>query len=898
VVFTTKPMSPPSISIDPVTEITGTTATFSGMINPEAPEGNPAGFNVAWRFHCTPECPGIEGGTVASAEGEQKVEVEAKNLEPKTDYQVRLIAENAGGQIESGTETFKTSAVAPAISPMYAGSVTGNSAVLAAKVDPRNSPVEYQFEWGPDTGYGNLAPASLQTLAASNASQVVTAAISGLQPDAIYHFRVRATNSETSETSLGLDHAFKTLEPAVVAPGCSNESSRTGFSARLSNCRAYEMVSPLAKGADIRVGAPARAAEDGNSVGYMSQGSFGDPVSRGLVNQFRSARSSSGWSTRSINPPSDPYPTVAQGAPMGWELLSSDLEHGVGQSWGSQVAGHPETTNLWRYDAEDSSHHLLTIPTGPFAPDNPVEPTLQNAVGASEDFSHIVFYAGRPFTLDVPDTRGYLRYLYEWVNGELRLINYLPNDQGGSFVPNASLGYGNHIFPGYNSGEFAISADGNRIYWTDGGGNQRGSEVYLRQDDPSDGSPPETLHVSAREGGPSDDGTTSAFQLASADGSRAFITSSHKLTSDATASGKPNGVGGEDYCGNETCDLYRWDPEAEEGHRLTDLTTADPDGGGVLGTAGSSRDATSVYFVAAGNLAAGATDGEPNLYLWRQGEGVHFIATLNGSPVGSGGGPTDGNIWGHGSIRRLQNEYRDTRVTPDGRFLLLRSAARLTSYDNAGHHQIYLYDAEFDHLACVSCSSRVANAGGDAFFMRPWPSISPVWLSRNISSDGSRVFFESEEALVPRDSNGRIDVYEWTAATGPRLISSGQSLADSGFVDASANGDDVFITTGQRLVEGDTDTQIDLYDTRIGGGFPPPPPLPACEGDACQPPPVVPNDPTPASSNFVAPVNQPPTRKRCRKGRQLTRKGRCVSPRDRKTKKDNRSTNNKRKVDR
>ncbi|HEY8808877.1 MAG TPA: hypothetical protein VIM28_02545, partial [Solirubrobacterales bacterium] len=79
---------------------------------------------------------------------------------------------------------------------------------------------------------------------------------------------------------------------------------------------------------------------------------------------------------------------------------------------------------------------------------------------------------------------------------------------------------------------------------------------------------------------------------------------------------------------------------------------------------------------------------------------------------------------------------------------------------------------------------------------------------------------------------------------------------------------------------------IDVYDARDGGGFPPPPLAPAsCEGEACQSPPPVPDDPTPASSSFEGAGNvaEKRTQKRsCRKGSRRVRlkgKARCVSVR-------------------
>jgi hypothetical protein len=98
------------------------------------------------------------------------------------------------------------------------------------------------------------------------------------------------------------------------------------------------------------------------------------------------------------------------------------------------------------------------------------------------------------------------------------------------------------------------------------------------------------------------------------------------------------------------------------------------------------------------------------------------------------------------------------------------------------------------------------------------------------------VFFSSAEALVAQDVNGRSDAYEYDVGAGSvRLLSSGTSGSDSWFLDASADGEDAFFVTRERLVGWDRDDQYDVYDARVGGGFPEPPPVAlACAGDACQ----------------------------------------------------------------
>jgi hypothetical protein len=120
-----------------------------------------------------------------------------------------------------------------------------------------------------------------------------------------------------------------------------------------------------------------------------------------------------------------------------------------------------------------------------------------------------------------------------------------------------------------------------------------------------------------------------------------------------------------------------------------------------------------------------------------------------------------------------------------------------------------------------------------------------TYQSRVLSADGNRVFFDSKDALSPQDTNGVQDVYEWVEpgidscarmAGCIFLLSGAASTSDSAFVDASANGADVFFVSRASLVPRDTDQLRDLYDARVGGGFPEPAPAsPACEGEGCLP---------------------------------------------------------------
>ncbi len=650
----------------------------------------------------------------------------------------------------------------------------------------------------------------------------------------------------------------------------------------LAGARGYEMASPLEKGGDVDIGRSARAAASGGAVTYVSKGHLGVGVTRILANQFRSERSAVGWSTIGMNAPLDAFPGL--GEAQLYEGVSPEADVGVARSWGSVQFGHPQMFNLWRVTAADGSFDLLTDPLMPITPEVPQLGVTDGSHfdGGSDDFSHVVFHSSRALLPDLaPEDQVPGQYLYEWADGVLRSVPVLPDD--GGVLSYAALGYGPTSLPALYPGEYAVSANGSRIFFSSASSpHASGREIYLRSETPGG---QVSVHVSASErtdcaGDPScgsngipdpfeDPAEPAAqFQLASADGSRALFMSPKKLTDQATATHNGGQVlpPTDDYCGDVSgCDLFLWESGKPVGHRLTDLTVTDPDSGGVVGVVGASDDASRAYFVASGVLADGATGGEPNLYLWEESGGVRFIATLDAS-IDQSGSAADDSVWRRALPKSGENHvFRGTRVSGDGRFLVFRSRARVTEFDNAGHYQLYRYDAVTHIVTCVSCNALTGVSTGDAFFKRTQDSVQWPWLSRNVSSDGS-VVFDSSERLVPADSNGKIDVYEWTGG-GVRLISSGQSSQDSAFLDASVDGFDVFFTTRERLVGQDQDDLVDVYDARVDGGFPEPPKLRPCVGDACQGTPSAAPSFTQPSSSAVRANPKAPRSKKVRKAR-------------------------------
>ena len=259
----------------------------------------------------------------------------------------------------------------------------------------------------------------------------------------------------------------------------------------------------------------------------------------------------------------------------------------------------------------------------------------------------------------------------------------------------------------------------------------------------------------------------------------------------------------------------------------------------VGGVFGASADGRRVYFAALGQLVPGERllGASSGIYAWHDGvvEYIGECASIN----------FDAQQLFDGTALPLARNQ--TRVSADGDQLLfrVRSGDGLLSeyggsdYDHAGFFQFYVYDADTRRLACASCnpSGAPATANADGVIQAvAGGTIFESYRNRPLSSDGRYVFFNTREALVPDDVNSRIDAYEYDVLSGrQRLLSTGTHPSDSYFLDASANGDDVFFITREQLVGWDRDLAYDLYDARVGGGFPEPsPPAPGCDGAACQ----------------------------------------------------------------
>lgn len=581
--------------------------------------------------------------------------------------------------------------------------------------------------------------------------------------------------------------------------------------------RRYEMVSPADKNGGDVTGelTTVDAAADGNAIAYLARGSFGDTVGAGVVGQtqYVARRGPSGWTSLGVTP--TPSPEVVMGLLFNTALFnfSDDVRRAVVVAFDlPAVTGDVRAGNFYVEDTLTRELRLVSIP--PAAPFDFFtflnDFLLPVAGGVSRDSRHIAFKA---FSRLLPEAPDGVPSVYEWDDGTLRLASILPN---GEIAPQGAM-----LFPEEYRG--TVSPDGSRVLFVSPPTPE--GQLYARIDHERTAwvSQPETRGVP-----PTPENVI--LQQVTGDSRHVLFTTTSRLLDEDT---------------NDGSDLYLYTDSAnpERDSNLTLLTnTGDVAGHVGAGTAvvGSSDDGRRVYFSKGGQML-----------LWENGA-LRVVARdvipgpspeLNPSATKSspGGG----------------------RVTPDGAYVAFVSVGVVSDGSgdpingSGGLRQIYLYEEENDTLRCVSCpvngdvASATASVIPDVTQIFPRASL-PGLRPSFLALDGA-VFFSTTAALVPGDTNGVTDVYEFDPARGvPSLVSTGKGSEPAAFADASATGDDVFFVTRQRLVKGDRDTLVDLYDARVGGGFPESPePTVPCAGDVCQgAPDASPGDLTPGSQAF------------------------------------------------
>ena len=845
-----------------------TKATLRASVNPE---GKATTFHYEYVDQASYEAEGFASpNTIESPESASvgsdfalKEAVQQVDVLPETTYRCRVVAQNEDLAGVTGPVGTFTTLPPFEIIASSAGGVRSDRATLSASVNPLGSPVTGWFEWVDEetfqqSGFADaarlpVAPAELD-FGSGESPKAVSAELTGLLPGTRYRFRL-AVDAQVIAVRYGPTQSFRTRLPGEdEAP----------------DERRYELVSDD-EGTDAEIATPTAAgggvegiravAPSGEAVAFASFTAFADPEGAPTPSQYLARRGATDWTTENLNLPG----LVARfGLPQ--QGFTADLGHTASLLFEPPLT--PDCAagfeNLYWRDTQTGEVDCLTAGT----PQSSAKfcPVL---AGASADGSQ-VYFAANGSLAGAPKGNGWS--LYRWSGGVVSLVSVLPN--GSSALPRTLTGFGaatngEGLCNSLGSLNGAVSSDGLRSFWHYGTEFAGSSEPLLAS---TVGSP--TVQLDAVQGG-SGPGGKGTFRGASSDGQAAFLTAPGQLTAGAS--------GG--------TDLYRYDFGSAPGSRLEDLTpgalTPGSEAAAVQGVLATSSDGQRAYFAANGVLTGSqanaegaiAQAGKPNLYLWQQGEGVRFIATLAAA---------DPANWS------LDTRVLSAAATPSGSHLAFLSAASLTGYDNTDpgsgnpRREVFLYDVEADQLSCASCNPTGEQPAGNAS-LPAWTN--PLIGPRYLSDDGNRLFFETADDLAAADENGKLDVYEFerpgtgtcTAQSGTYdedsggclyLLSGGQSDDDSYLLGASGEGRDVFFSTRETLLWSDSDQRYDVYDYRVGGFPPPSPPPPPCEGEACRPPAGgPPQGASPSTPSFVGPGNE--AAKTCPKGK-VRRKGRCV----------------------
>lgn len=333
-------------------------------------------------------------------------------------------------------------------------------------------------------------------------------------------------------------------------------------------------------------------------------------------------------------------------------------------------------------------------------------------------------------------------------------------------------------------------------------------------------------------------------------GNKVYFTTAERLTSDDT---------------DESTDLYMWsESKAEQAEQAISLISLGSQGEGnrdnctatftakcgvvtysaqsycqlAGGRGGNCRSDNSIasgsgdiYFFSPEQL--GGSHGSPNkqnLYVFREGH-VQYVTTFS-----SGQYCLEVNAGGFSSAACSNTPIVRMQVTPADDYMAFVTASQITGYNNAGRLEMYRYGTATGRIVCVSCI--------------PDGSVptSNVEASQNglFMADDGRAFFSTEDALAAADTNHALDVYEYVEGRA-QLITPGTGESQSpvntisnpaGLVGVSASGADVYFSTFSSLVRQDHNGLfLKFYDARSGGGFSAPAPPPPCEAaDECHGP--------------------------------------------------------------
>jgi hypothetical protein len=190
-VVTTLP-STPTVKEEPAHQVTRTSASFRGSVNPDGALVEECYFE--WDAGAVTNSIPCEQTDIGSGETPMTVTAHPTDLSESTTYRLRLIATNEFGLGESGESAFTTLPAAPKGEISKVEELAAESALLRALVNPGGVALtECVFEYGTTPALGASAPCS--TLPTGEKLVRVSALANGLEPSTSYLARVKVRNA-------------------------------------------------------------------------------------------------------------------------------------------------------------------------------------------------------------------------------------------------------------------------------------------------------------------------------------------------------------------------------------------------------------------------------------------------------------------------------------------------------------------------------------------------------------------------------------------------------------------------------------------------------------------------------------------------------------------------------
>jgi len=908
--------TPPTVTIVAPSDVTYTAANVNGTIDPN---GGPS--DTYWyaeystdEMNWTP----YGGGNAGSGSGPVPVQTEIAGLEDGTEYYVRIVASNAGGETISAppnpsftTPTFPTPEVS--IEPVQ---LEGADAHFEGSVDPNGISTKYRFEVAVDDGtpdwiaYGKGRSESEDPIA-------IEADAEGLTALTDYLVRVTAESNGGTVSSSEESFSIGTAAPGVrILPGSGRTTTGVRLNATINpnglpteyrfewgTSTAYGNVIP-SSGGDAYAGQGTEIARYSKPISGLAPGT--------TIHYRVIAHNADGTTTSS----DQTVLTLAQ--PVAYEMVSPPDKEGSNLffccvSRASADGERAQFMSAGVFSGGGSNLQLNTYLSTRGA-DNwstqflPLPQTTKNGGftnGGTQGFSPELtkaFQFSREALLPGAVEGNSNMYQRDLLTGELQFVATFEDEGFGMGISDArilqgSTPDGDHMVfrsPVKLNGEGVEGGD-NFYDFHDGelellsvlpGGEPVSAEsigpfkdrlktnplspdgsrfffladqqVYLRE-----GGTTKWISESRHSGVPPEERLFTRDAWASADGSTIYFTAGGSQGRKGLTDEAP------DFFGEGQTQLYRYEVDSDDLTYVGYGSDGPSDTNFANSILGVSDDGATVYFSGGHALANQFSSFQPYNRIYVAKDGVTRYV-----------GETD--------IEAEPNVEAGI-VAPSGRYLALNSHdPRLPTPDAnscAGCNQVLVFDDSQPErgFRCASC-----NPSGQMTretVLRREAEENTGGNLNHVLIDNGDLFFEAEDRLVPEDTNDKIDVYRWNDGQ-LDLISRGFGKENSFIGDVTPDGSSVFFYTGEHLVSQDTDDAQDLYVARVNGGLSgqnPPPPEQPCFGEAClDRSPNPPGDVSPGSNGFHGPVNPKPRfphKKRCGKGKvskKVNGKKKCV----------------------